>query len=869
MCIGRPACQKCVKTGFECDGYPPAAEDRDGAARKREIRSVAAFGVSGASAAELSTTSTSLKVIQPRPGLLETEQEARYFHSFKERTSRRLSGFYDSKIWSQIMLQSAEQEAPIRHAVIAIAALDMMLQVEERHMAQASRSRDYASIIQDHHVFALKQYGKALSSKTVALAGRRQTLRTDLLFCLLTVCFEAIYGTHESARSHMDVGLRLIESIEQDQVLKRKGLLERGATGWDDSKRLVTFGISSPIPSEIEDELYQAFGLLEISSMSFKADPRGMPYHVLAKDSGATNMERMPSTFASVGAAKTYWDLIMRRLMHLMHTLFSAQQPSSGNSRHAPPTNNPRLIAAIKEQQKYLKELTSWWTAFSPVLEKSRRDPESKDFAGATILHLRWIICHIALLSVMTPVQTALDAKVPEFRKVVELAKGLLSHPAWTGKFTFESGIIPQIYVVATKCRDYAVRSEAVALLLSRTWREGVWDSTVAGNVAKAVVAIEEEGREDGYLPEHKRIYQTTMEVDLHQRTGCVKCFINSQSPPMERHAKWVCTDVFRLYTSGKYSDLVIKCEDRKFNVHRAIVCTQSRPIAAAIDHGFKVWKALLLQCFIIDGKYADSEKEASTGEIHLEEDDPEIVELMINFLYNGNYVLPSTLTAKSGNETAAQSSVHLATPASGNTTPKSPIFGAAVTGQQATATTNANANANTTSIPLFGVPLAYAHPPSASPPAQSTATLGSFSFSRNNNARPGQSFITSKTKKVFNMYTHHPELCGEHLIKNAKVYIIADKYDIQPLKKLACDKYTDMLSTSWNSIEFVQTIELIFDGTPDKLLQMDSIRQAAIEAAAKHSRELLDRGEFVALCQERGDIATAILQSGSKKGWK
>jgi hypothetical protein len=88
-------------------------------------------------------------------------------------------------------------------------------------------------------------------------------------------------------------------------------------------------------------------------------------------------------------------------------------------------------------------------------------------------------------------------------------------------------------------------------------------------------------------------------------------------------------------------------------------------------------------------------------------------------------------------------------------------------------------------------------------------------------------------------------------------------------LKKLACEKYTDMLFTSWNSAEFVQTIESIFDGTPDKLLHMDSIRQAAIEAAAKHSKELLDRGKFIILYQERGDIATAILQAGSKKGWK
>ena len=43
------------------------------------------------------------------------------------------------------------------------------------------------------------------------------------------------------------------------------------------------------------------------------------------------------------------------------------------------------------------------------------------------------------------------------------------------------------------------------------------------------------------------------------------------------------------LLRSEKYSDLVIKCQDEEFKVHKAIVCSQSPVLAAACDGEFKV----------------------------------------------------------------------------------------------------------------------------------------------------------------------------------------------------------------------------------------------------------------------------------------
>lgn len=64
------------------------------------------------------------------------------------------------------------------------------------------------------------------------------------------------------------------------------------------------------------------------------------------------------------------------------------------------------------------------------------------------------------------------------------------------------------------------------------------------------------------------------------------------------------------LLEAGKYSDLTIKCGERKFAVHRALICSRS---------GF------------FDGACSNAFREAQSGLIDLSEDDEEAVEHMVN----------------------------------------------------------------------------------------------------------------------------------------------------------------------------------------------------------------------------------------------
>jgi hypothetical protein len=43
------------------------------------------------------------------------------------------------------------------------------------------------------------------------------------------------------------------------------------------------------------------------------------------------------------------------------------------------------------------------------------------------------------------------------------------------------------------------------------------------------------------------------------------------------------------LLTSGDYSDFILKSHGHDFNLHKAVVCSQSRVFAAALSGNFKV----------------------------------------------------------------------------------------------------------------------------------------------------------------------------------------------------------------------------------------------------------------------------------------
>ncbi|MCJ1381875.1 hypothetical protein MMC17_004987 [Xylographa soralifera] len=79
---------------------------------------------------------------------------------------------------------------------------------------------------------------------------------------------------------------------------------------------------------------------------------------------------------------------------------------------------------------------------------------------------------------------------------------------------------------------------------------------------------------------------------------------------------------------TSKYHDLVIRCQDREWKAHRIVICLRSKFFEKACDGSFK---------------------EGRSGEITLAEDDAEVVDRMIDYLYRLDYDdKPNTANANS-----------------------------------------------------------------------------------------------------------------------------------------------------------------------------------------------------------------------------
>lgn len=99
-------------------------------------------------------------------------------------------------------------------------------------------------------------------------------------------------------------------------------------------------------------------------------------------------------------------------------------------------------------------------------------------------------------------------------------------------------------------------------------------------------------------------------------------------------------------------------------------------------------------------------------------------------------------------------------------------------------------------------------------------------------------------------------------LITNATVYILADKYDVQSLKKVAAHKYAEMVKDRWSNETFVESARLVYDNI---IANNDILKEVIIEAMHSNLSMLMDRGDFLGLLRGNGDIATDILHASTK----
>ena len=509
---GKPHCLRCMKLGIECEGYKIAMKVSQ-------------------------WQTAALKTLQPAPSRqphigpsFQTGEEYRYFEIFKTDSIPLLGGVFSSHLWERIIPQASENERYVLDAVIAIGALTRTTKCHNANetLTQFGMGHKFSfatrqAPINDYE-YAVRQYSKALREIQASLSDGRDLLRKTLLACLLIFCFETFCGNQTSALLQAQSGINFVRTWQPDQ--HKSGMA----------------GVHSSEPSLIEDELVQAFARLDLQIVTVM-DVRPLELHRTVKEDCFRAIKQMPCVFTSIIEARKWCELLVRLNLH-----FKAESLAVGNSHGvacfvskletedtlehrmgSSSLHEPQIMPStlLPEYATYITHVNRWEVAFDPLFN-SLQALNHEDLVGATLCLLHIRMSEIFLSSSFFTLELSYDKFLPQFRQIVDLTQSIYGEfvygPQGHLVYHFDFGIVPPLFLTATKCRDRDVRRKAIGLLRRAPLREGVSDSICCGAMGEWTMQQEEMGIETGIIPEHRRLKIGTSSIDLAGRKARMWC---------------------------------------------------------------------------------------------------------------------------------------------------------------------------------------------------------------------------------------------------------------------------------------------------------------------------------------------------------
>lgn len=546
----RPSCSNCIRSKKICTGYPPPSRS----ARSFEVIAIAPRPQAIAQKPVANSNGNALPVrqtvlapstkrlqkyhrrhtppethltpftnpiamfMQPSSSLPFNEIEGLYFQLFQEQTANELSGFFDNIFWSRGVLQECHSEAAIRHAVVALGALYKTLEKTcESPPTSPSNGHD---LVDDtpfkHWEMAIKKYSSAIQELFAYSSDDTKTHRTRLMASVLLSCFDSFIGDHKQAIKQIQNGLGLLEQL---RVERRRAFL--------------------PKPEEpVEEELIQMFTRLAIQAKSYDmafhfphpyvirltGPPNSANPSSPKSDSGSSPVSLhhnpIPERFISSREARLVWDALVERIFRFTETMFQYVSGQNGPTGVLP--GNLRAYGVGFKDQ-----IQAWSDAYEHILA-SRTAPtiSHQEKAAIAVLKISQIMSQILFLMTFSDSEMQFDAFNHQFTAIINLALEVVGDEErravaqrcpdprfcthrldpWTeryGKpeyaarhikpsFSADLGIVPPLFVVATKCRDPDIRRQAISLLNSSSRREGMWDSELAARIGIWIAGIEE-----------------------------------------------------------------------------------------------------------------------------------------------------------------------------------------------------------------------------------------------------------------------------------------------------------------------------------------------------------------------------------------
>ncbi|KAE8345085.1 hypothetical protein BDV24DRAFT_126227 [Aspergillus arachidicola] len=363
--------------------------------------------------------------------------EKRCFSYFHHHSISNLTSFFDSPLWQRLVKQLSHIEPAVYHAANVLGAVQE--DSEENGMRLAG-----VNLHRPRHRFALEQ-----SARSFALLNKRhsshdpQFKEVTLVCCLLFTLSELLLGQYDTALRHLRSGLQI---------------LNEAAT--------YTPGLSA-----LDQSLVEAFVRLDAQSSHFGKD--GPLLHLNKEGEEMWSHSDTMSLPRNVQEARRELNHVLSKGIPFLSECWSLS--STEIKLHY---NSMRL-----SQQSLLASLTHHKQRLEMFCEQSYAKLSPKEQRGVDIIRLHYLA---QILSIKT---CFFNGPIPGYL-TPEYVSLLAAHEALMAKFpersttTLDNGIIPGLYVVASKCPDYRVRLRAIKALQSWPHCEGLINSNIAASLA-------------------------------------------------------------------------------------------------------------------------------------------------------------------------------------------------------------------------------------------------------------------------------------------------------------------------------------------------------------------------------------------------
>jgi hypothetical protein len=421
--------------------------------------------------------------------------EGRYFRLFHEKLALDLSGSFEAPFWTRLIPQQCHHEPAIKHAIFALTAL----------YKSAISSKTHTVNWADEHVkFALVKQSQAISSLRKTLSSRQPQMRLALVASLLFSCFESFHGDWETATQQVYSGLNILKYLSENE------------------KRHPTNSLSD-IDLEV-DLILRRLGL-QIFSFLAMNPMLEHPFIDLNVDEIILDMPDQFTTFNEAFTAAT----------KLAVSVFRYSRTSARYGDDASPQD------LILQQQQCLQRLVDQWNnAYQPIFLEVCRNTIGREYLRALQLLICVWKCEIIIATSLSNTEVIFDSFTNQFQRITHFARHVLQKDQEIRKsdgsrLQYGMGLIMALFYTATRCRDFSVRREAIAILREWPCTNGIWHSLQAAKIAEWIVGIEEKGCGGlGFIPEECRVQMKSVKVSLQKGVIAVECMQSSHTGVLE-----------------------------------------------------------------------------------------------------------------------------------------------------------------------------------------------------------------------------------------------------------------------------------------------------------------------------------------------